>query len=108
MRLNGERFGDEYFLSLHSIYHALNFRKMTYPIKDNLTYRAYYSTYDLLPYFKEGENLIEIRLGNGFYHQKERICEGDWSYGESLGVLTPLAFRTLLVKDIFFPMVARG
>ena len=85
--LNGERVGDEYFLPLHSIYHALNFRKMTYPIKDKLTYRAYYSTYDLLPYLKEGENLLEIRLGNGFYRQKERICEGDWCYGESLGAL---------------------
>ena len=52
LRLNGERVGDEYFLPLHSIYHAMNFRKMTYPIKDKLTYRAYYSTYDLLPYLK--------------------------------------------------------
>ena len=85
--LNGKRVGDEYFLPLHSIYHALNFRKVTYPIKDKLTYRIYYSTYNLLPYLKEGENLLEIRLGNGFYRQKERICEGDWSYGESLGAL---------------------
>ena len=90
LRLNGERVGDEYFLPLHSIYHALNFRKMTYPIKDKLTYRAYYSTYDLLPYLKGGENLLEIRLGNGFYRQKERICEGDWSYGESLGAIYAL------------------
>ena len=63
---------------------------MTYPIKDKLTYRAYSSAYDLLPYLKDGENLIEIRLGNGFYRRKERICEGDWSYGESLGALYAL------------------
>ena len=96
LRLNGKRVGDEYFLPLHSIYHALDFRKMTYPIKDKLTYRAYYSTYDLLPYLKDGENILEIRLGNGFYRQKERICEGDWCYGNSLGAIYALGISDSL------------
>ena len=83
--LNGKRVGNEAFLPLHSIYHDIGFDKMEYPIYDNFTFRAYYSVFDIAEFLQEGENTLEIHLGNGFYRQSERVAEGDWRYGDSLG-----------------------
>lgn len=83
--LNGKRVGNEAFLPLHSIYHDIGFDRMEYPIYDKFTFRAYYSVFDITGFLKEGENTLEIHLGNGFYRQSERVAEGDWRYGDSLG-----------------------
>ena len=85
--VNGKRVGDDLFAPGHSIYHDNDFSSMTYPIHDKLTFRAYYVTYDISDYLIVGENTVEIHLGNGFYRQSERICEGDWRYGDSLGTI---------------------
>ncbi|MBQ7343684.1 MAG: family 78 glycoside hydrolase catalytic domain [Clostridia bacterium] len=85
--VNGRRIGEDYYTPLHSIYHRLDFEKMLYPISDEFTYRAYYLSYDIFEHIIEGENTIEIHLGNGFYRQSERFCEGDWRFGASLGAI---------------------
>ncbi len=85
--INGKRVGDEYFLPSNSIYCKRNFESLTYPIKDEFTYRCYYTRYDILPYLNDGDNLLEIMLGNGWYRQTERVAEGDMSFGDALGAI---------------------
>lgn len=43
--------------------------------------RIYYNAFDVLPFLKEGENVLSVLLGNGWYHHKEKSVEGDYSYG---------------------------
>lgn len=89
--INGKKVGSEYVLPLHSIYHDIGFSKMEYPIKDTFTFRAYYSVFDISHLLVDGNNLLEIHLANGFYRQTERIAEGDWQYGDELGVRYAIA-----------------
>ncbi len=85
--INGVRVGDEYFLPSNSIYHKRCFKSITYPINDEFTYRCYYSVYDIGEFLQDGENKLEIILGNGWYRQIERIAEGDMSFGEALSTI---------------------
>ena len=89
--VNGKKIGAEYILPLHSIYHDIGFSEMEYPIKDTFTFRAYCSVFDISQLLVDGDNLLEIHLANGFYRQTERIAEGDWKYGDELGVRYAIA-----------------
>lgn len=48
------------------------------------TNRIYYYDFDITNLLKEGENLLSIQLGNGFYRQEERVAEGKMSFGDTL------------------------
>jgi len=89
--LNGRRVSEDYFMPVLSDYTARDMSAWTYPMHDETTHRVYYLTYDLLPYLIDGENLLEIRLGNGWYHQEDRIAEGDLSFGYELPARYALA-----------------
>ncbi len=91
--INGNRIGNEYFLPSNSIFCARDAKQFFYPIKDEFTYRCYYSIYDIEKYIIDGENLIEIALGNGWYRQNERIAEGNVAFGDSLGAIYTLVFE---------------
>lgn len=73
-----------------------------YPIYDEFTYRCYYTVYDISDYLKNGENTLEIALGNGWYRQTERVAEGNMAFGDSLGAIfaikltEPCGERTVL------------
>ena len=46
-------------------------------IKNNFReYRVMYMAYDLVPYLKEGENVLGVILGNGFYNPSSYWCQG--------------------------------
>lgn len=85
--INGKRVGNEYFLPSNSIFCERDASQFYYPIKDEFTYRCYYSIYDIKDYLINGENTAEIALGNGWYRQNERIAEGNVAFGESLGAI---------------------
>lgn len=85
--VNGKRVGNEYFLPSNSLFCRRDFEDLLYPISDEFTYRCYYSVYDITPYLREGENTIEIHLGDGWYRQKERIAEGTMKFGDALGTI---------------------
>ena len=69
----------------------------TYPVwEERSAHRCRYLSFDLLPYLKAGENVLAVRLGNGWYHQTERIAEGKFIFG-----LPMLCFvLTLPVADV--------
>lgn len=85
--VNGVRVGNEYFQPLNSIFTKRNCNKMLYPISDEFTYRCYYSIYDITRYIQDGDNLIEIALGDGWYRQTDRIAEGNMAFGDALGTI---------------------
>ena len=87
LRVNGVRVGDDYFLPSNSVFRRRAFRRITYPIADEFTYRCYYSTYDLSGYVHDGDNLLEMALGDGWYRQTERIAEGEMAFGDALGTI---------------------
>ena len=81
--LNGERVSGDLLVPVLSDYRKRDLTKFLYPINDEPTYRIYYLSYDL-ENFKDGENIFEITLGNGWYRQNERIAEGNMSFGDEL------------------------
>lgn len=50
-------------------------------LPQEFTYTHYVSGYDVTAALKEGENLLAIWLGNGWYHQRERFADGQCDYG---------------------------
>ncbi len=80
--VNGKKLGDEYFQPVVSDWERRDFTKITYPCTDKFTHRIYYRVFDVADLLREGENLLEIQLGGGWYVQNERNAEGDMGYGD--------------------------
>ena len=55
---------------------------LKYPYSNNTNKRTLYNTYDIKEFFKKGNNLFKVMLGNGWFNQKERNVEGDMTYGD--------------------------
>lgn len=90
-RINGIPLTDQRFLPVCSEYGPRDLGAFLYPLKDRLTYRIYYCTYDVTHLVQEGENLLSIQLGNGWYRQTERNAEGPVAYGDRLKAIYCLA-----------------
>ena len=81
-RLNGQKLGRDLLSPNPTDYEPRSFSKITYPCRDRFTHRIYYKAFDLTGLLREGENLLEIQLGGGWFVQQERIAEGEMSYGD--------------------------
>ena len=93
--LNGKRVSEDRFVPAWSNYEERDLSTLLYPIHDTFTkYRTYYREYDLTGYLKEGENVLGILLGNGWYHQNQRNVEGKLDYG-----FPKLAFELTLTEE---------
>ncbi|WMJ23181.1 family 78 glycoside hydrolase catalytic domain [Paludicola sp. MB14-C6] len=90
--MNGRRVSDDYLVPALSDYQKRSLSKLTYPISDTFTHRIYYMNYDLTSYLCDGENVLEIMLGNGWYRQYERVAEGELSFGDELKALFSATF----------------
>jgi len=82
--INGKRVGDEFFKPAVSDYSDRDFTGFAYPLPDKTSHTIYYNTHDITAYLKEGKNVLAVLLGNGFYRQKQRNCEGNTWFGEEL------------------------
>lgn len=92
--LNGRRVSDDRFVPAWSNYEKRDLSTLLYPIHDEFTrYRTYYREYDLSEYLTEGENVLGILLGNGWYHQNKRNVEGKLDYG-----FPKLAFEMTIIS----------
>lgn len=80
--INGNKLNDEFFIPVTSDYHPRDMSDFLYPITGNFNHRTYYDIYNIEEYLLDGENVIAIALGNGWYNQKERIVEGYQSFGQ--------------------------
>ena len=86
--INGKRVGDDQFVPPVSDYHDRPDLALAYPLNDVQDHRIYVMQYDLAPFLTDGENVLGVMVGGGFYHQTMRLAEGNMSYGD-----IKLAFR---------------
>jgi len=84
LRLNGRRIGQDLFTPAQTNYGPRDLSSFSYTMTDRMSYRAYTLTYDLTSELCEGENCLQVLLGNGWFRQKERVCEGYTAFGDSL------------------------
>lgn len=82
--INGEKVSDDVLTPAWSDYRERDFSTLLYPSNDVLSHRVYFNRYDVSKFFREGENLICVMIGNGWYRQTKRIIEGRNHYGEEL------------------------
>ncbi|MBQ9415653.1 MAG: family 78 glycoside hydrolase catalytic domain [Clostridia bacterium] len=85
--LNGHLITEDMMIPCYSDYMDRDFSRAVFPVRDHAHHRVYYLEYDLLPYIREGRNLLEVMLGDGWFRQKERIAEGVLMYGDRLMTL---------------------
>lgn len=84
-KINGLNVSEDKFMPVFSDYRKRDFSALLYPIHDKeFTHRVYYLEFDVAWLLREGENSLEIRLGNGWYNQTKRTVEGNLSFGQSL------------------------
>ena len=80
--INGKRISDQELMPAMTNYASVLGCETTYPVwEERSVHRCRYLSFDLLPYLKAGENVLAVRLGNGWYHQTERIAEGKFVFG---------------------------
>ena len=94
VRINSKAVTQERFLPVASDYEPRNMSEFAYPLKDVTTKRIYCYRFDISHLLQEGENILEIQLGNGWYRQTERIAEGDLSFGDILKTIYRLDLET--------------
>ncbi|MBE6612419.1 MAG: hypothetical protein E7632_08000 [Ruminococcaceae bacterium] len=98
--INGRPVSTDRFVPVVTDYEPRSFTKITYPCRDHFTHRIYVYTYDIAPLLHDGENLLEIRLGCGWYWQPERVAEGEMSYSGHLKAIYALNLGgEVLVSD---------
>lgn len=90
--LNGIALGaDDWFQPPQSDYFRRDLTRATYSCHDRFTHRVYYRTYDITALVKNGENMLEIQCGGGFFVQTERTAEGDMTYSDRTQCIYDLA-----------------
>ena len=80
--LNGRRVGKDEFVPPVSDYHPRQDMYLEYPLNDRQSHRIYCMQYDVSDYLIEGDNVIAVMVGGGFYHQTRRLAEGNMSFGD--------------------------
>ena len=80
--INGKKVSEDVLTPVWSDYDSRKGQRLKYPINDERSYLVYYCRYDISEFIKEGDNTIEVLLGNGWYQQTQRNAEGEMSYGK--------------------------
>ena len=102
VRINGMEITEDRFVPALSDYEKRDLSSLLYPISDTFTHRIYFLRYDCTQALKNGENIVEIRLGNGFYRQTERTIEGSGIFGWDLKTAFCLVFQdTTGSREVF-------
>ena len=81
LQVNGEKVSEDHLVPVWSDYEPRFNRRKQYALDDTMYHRIYYVDYDLTPYWRTGDNQIEVWLGNGWYNQRGRLVEGELWYG---------------------------
>ncbi len=96
--VNGRAVTDKKFIPVVSDYEKRDLRLLRDPLTDTTTNRIYYYEFDVAGLIADGENILSIQLGNGFYREKERIDEGQNDFGEILKTIYRLELVDLAGK----------
>ena len=89
-KLNGRPVSGDKFVPVITDHEHRPLETFGYPLFDETTHRIYYYSYDVTALVQPGENTLEIQLGNGFYHQNERVAEGRTDFSNELKTIFAL------------------
>ena len=78
--INGEKVGDHVLSPNHTNYDHRNPASFEEKRVNNMSTRVLYETYDITPYFREGENTVAVCLGNGWFFQNNRDEDLAYNY----------------------------
>ena len=93
-RINDINVTNDRFLPLLTDYEYRDLSQLIYPLKDTTTHRIYYCEYDICGLLRQGENVLSIELGNGWYRQLERIGEGHLEFSDILKAIYRIDIET--------------
>lgn len=79
--INGTPASDDLLVPGWSNYEKRNLQNLLYPIKGVFHHRIYFMEYDLTDKLLNGENVLSVALGNGWYNNYSYAVEGDLGYG---------------------------
>lgn len=82
--INGKAVTDDLFNPVFSDYRERPLNNLLYPITDKMTHRVYFCRYDVTNLLECGDNILSVRLGNGWYRQTKRTAEGHLEFGSKL------------------------
>ena len=94
VKLNDQEITQYRFLPVVSDYEPRDFSRFLYPLQDKTTNRLYYYEFDVTQFLKEGNNVLSIQLANGWYRQRDRVAEGNVSYGDNLKTVYKMEITT--------------
>ena len=95
-KINDKAVCNDKFIPVVSDYEARPLEKFLYPLHDITTHAIYYYEYEVTSLLQDGNNVLTIQLGNGFYRQLERNAEGPIYFGDTLK-----AIYTLVLENEF-------
>ena len=82
--INGKAATQDLFNPVFSDYRERPLNNLLYPIADKMTHRVYFCRYEVTDILADGENVLSVRLGNGWYRQTKRTAEGHLEFGNKL------------------------
>ena len=82
--INGKNVTDDLFNPVFSDYRVRSLNNLLYPIADRMTHRVYFSRFNVADMLNDGDNVLSVYLGNGWYRQTKRTAEGHLEFGNKL------------------------
>ncbi len=79
--VNGEKVSQDVLTPVWTDYGPRTGQRLLYPLRDRMRHRVCFVRWPLA--LRDGENRVEVLLGNGWYNQRERNVEGDLWYGSA-------------------------
>ncbi len=79
--INGKKVSDDLLSPNATCYNERDLSKLDYTLNDKLSYRIYCIKHDVTDYLCDGENTMNVMLGNGYYNQSSRDAEGPVVFG---------------------------
>lgn len=80
--INGKKVSDDLLVPNATCYEWRDLHKLTFKLDDEMSFRIYCMKYDISDYLADGENVMTVIVGNGYYNQISRDAEGDVKFGD--------------------------
>ncbi|MCR5150180.1 MAG: family 78 glycoside hydrolase catalytic domain [Clostridiales bacterium] len=84
MKINGKKVSDDLLVPNASNYIERDMSNWSYPLYDKMSFRIYAVKYEITDFLLQGENVLTVMLGGGYFHQTKYRGEGDVSYGSPM------------------------
>ncbi len=79
--INGKKVSDDLLVPNATCYEWRDLQKLVFKLDDEMSFRIYCMKYDISDYLVDGENIMTVIVGNGYYNQVSRHAEGEVRFG---------------------------